>query len=155
MSVYIAVDRIIKRLYNNIEMYTLGTFCGSHLPVPILSPSDTDFFMAFHTDNSIQRQGFVIKHSTVCGGVFYATKTTKFINSHAKYGHSAYDDNTSCVWIIKAKHPGKRVYVTFHQFDLEDEPNCFNDFVEIFEEHDNEWMSSGKFCGSKLPKEIS
>lgn len=155
VSVYIAVDRIIKRLYVTSETYTLGTYCGTQLPDPIFSPSDSDFFMAFHTDNSIQRQGFVVKHSTICGGDFYATRNTKYIYSHVKYGQAVYDDNTSCDWIIKAKHPGKRVHLHFHQFDLEDEPNCLTDFIEIFEEQDNEWRKRGRFCGSTSPKEIS
>lgn len=153
LSVYIAVDTL-KRFFTNTETFTLGTFCGSNLPTPISSPSD-DLYMTFKTDNSVQRQGFVLKHSTVCGGHFIASTTTKYIYSHARYGDTFYDHHTSCDWIILTKQPDQRIHLAFQEFDVESEKACSFDFVDLYEERDSrDWVMYGRFCGTQLNLEV-
>lgn len=160
VHIYIGVDPL-KRYFAAGDTFTLGKFCGSLLaatssnrPKAISSPSD-DLFMAFQTDNSIQRKGFVVKHSTVCGGHFDATATTKYIYSHARFGDKSYDNNTSCDWIIKAKHPGMRIHLKILDFDVEKSEECKFDYVEIYERRNiQEWAMYGRFCGSTLEFKI-
>lgn len=160
VRVYIKIDPL-KRAYATGDTITLGKFCGSksipgsiNLPFPISSPSD-DLFMTFQTDSSVQRKGFVVKHSTVCGGHFIATSTVKYIYSHAKFGDTFYDDNTDCEWIIRAKQPGLRIHLKFLEFDLEKDPECLFDYVDLYEKRDNqEWIKFGRYCGSNLQLEV-
>lgn len=48
---------------------TLGKFCGSKSPHPIMSTSN-EMFMVFKSDGSVQRKGFKAIHSS---GKFFAT----------------------------------------------------------------------------------
>lgn len=153
VSVYITVDTL-KRFFTNTETFTLGKFCGSNLPTPISSPSD-DMYMAFKTDNSVQRRGFILKHSTVCGGHFIASTTTKYIYSHARYGDTFYEHHTSCDWIILVKQPGQRIHLAFQEFDVESEKACSFDYVDLYEERDRrQWILYGRFCGNLLNVEV-
>lgn len=153
VSVYIGVDEP-KRFFVKGETYTLGQYCGATLPNAISSPSD-DLFMAFKTDGSVQRKGFVVNHSTKCGGHFAASTETKYIYSHARFGDTFYEHNTSCDWIIFTKMPGKRIHLTFLEFDIESEQACASDFLDIYEEQENrQWNLFGRYCGDQIHLEI-
>ncbi|XP_055304841.1 dorsal-ventral patterning protein tolloid-like [Sitodiplosis mosellana] len=160
VTAYIGVDPL-QSTWAASDTFTLGKFCGSksipdstNLPFPISSPSD-DLFMSFQTDNSVQRNGFVVKHSTVCGGTFVATSTVKYIYSHARFGDTSYDDNTDCDWIIKTKQPGLRIHLKFLEFDVEYDQECVFDYVDLYEQRDSrEWVLFGRYCGSELPLEV-
>lgn len=57
--------------YDNVAFYdgpgedsqTLGRFCGSKIPHPIVATSN-ELYMVFKSDASVQRKGFVAEHST-------------------------------------------------------------------------------------------
>lgn len=57
--------------YDHITFYdgptpdsqTLGRFCGSKIPHPIVSSSN-QLYLAFKSDASVQRKGFLATHST-------------------------------------------------------------------------------------------
>lgn len=155
---YIKVDPA-KRFFATGDTLTLGRFCGSNLPPPVESPSD-GMYLAFKTDSSGQRQGFIAKHSTVCGGNFIATNEIKYIYSHARFGDTFYDHNTDCDWNIMAKEPGQRIHFTVVDFDVEDHESCSYDFVELYElqnenkQKNEDWILHGKFCGSNLQLEV-
>lgn len=156
VAIFIAVDPSTRfhNTYLTGDVYTLGKFCGSTLPNPISSPSD-GMSMTFKTDDSIQKRGFKAKHSTVCGGHFFATEEIKSIYSHAKYGDTYYDHDTDCDWIIQASQMWQRVHLVFHTFDVEDEQACSFDFVDIYDgKNDQDGSMYGRFCGTKLPLEI-
>lgn len=154
VAISVTVDDPLKRFYLFSDVYTLGKFCGSTLPYPIASPAD-DLYMAFRTDSSIQRGGFIAKHSTVCGGHFTASTSTQLIYSHAKFGDTFYDHNTTCDWIIMPKEPGQRVYLVLNDFDVEAEQACSFDFVDVYEERGNgKWSMHGRYCGDDTQLEI-
>lgn len=162
VSIYINVEPT-NRDFVTGDIFTLGQFCGSidkknsmNLPYPISSPSD-DLYMTFKSDSSIQRQGFVVRHTTVCGGHFIANHNTQYIHSHARFGDTFYENNTNCDWFIRTQPRGMRIHLKFHDFDVENHQNCEFDFVEILELRDNlngKWASYGRFCGTNLPLEI-
>ena len=57
--------------YDHIEVYdgittesnTLGRYCGSKLPHPIVA-TDNQMLLVFKSDASVQRRGFLAKHMT-------------------------------------------------------------------------------------------
>lgn len=153
VSVYIRVDER-KRFYVTGETYTLGQFCGSNIPDAISSPAD-DIYMTFKSDSSVQRLGFVVNHSTVCGGHFVATTDIKYIYSHARFGDTFYENNTDCDWIILVKQAQQRIHLTFVEFDVEDEKACSFDFVDLYEERQHgKWIMHGRYCGAQKHVEI-
>ncbi|CAG9792216.1 unnamed protein product [Diatraea saccharalis] len=65
--------------------------------------------------------------------------------------NSSYDHNSKCAWVIHTAM-NKVINVTFNKFNLEPEPECMYDFLQI---HDGRTSSSqliGRFCGNELPK---
>lgn len=157
VRIYIEVDQITRQLNSNFlksDTLTLGRLCGEQLPAAIRSPAD-GMFMTFITDDSVQKKGFKIRHSTICGGHFNAYSMPKVIFSHARFGGKNYENDIDCDWIIQAKIPGQRVYLKFVLFDVEDEQACRNDFVDIYDgDNDRDESMYGRFCGKYLPREI-
>nr|XP_012228893.1 PREDICTED: bone morphogenetic protein 1-like [Linepithema humile] len=140
--------------YDHIAIYdgdspdsiTLGRFCGTKEPHPILATGN-QMYMVFKSDASVQRKGFLATHSTACGGHLMATDRVKHLYSHARYGHHPYDHKTDCDWIIEAPL-GKNVHLSFRSFQLEYEIECGYDFVEVFSGLDTSSPPYGRFCGN-------
>lgn len=141
--------------YDFIEIYdgestdatTLGKFCGSKLPHPIVATSN-QMFMVFKSDSSVQRRGFHATHSTVCGGRLQATFEKKYLYSHAKYGGSNYPSKVDCDWTIEAPSQSN-VHIIIETFDLEFEKDCEYDYIEIFNGMDSSAASFGRLCGDQ------
>lgn len=127
------------------ESHTLGRFCGSKMPHPIVATGN-QLYMVFKSDASVQRRGFAATHFTVCGGRLQASVNRKHFYSHSKFGSASYDNRTDCEWTIEAP-PGYNVHVMFVTFDLEFEQDCAYDYVEVFNGLDYSGQSYGKFCG--------
>lgn len=147
-----AYDHIMMYDGDSPDAHTLGRFCGSKIPHPIIATSN-QMFMVFKSDASVQRKGFVATHTTACGGHLQATDRVKHFYSHSKYGDHNYDNRAGCDWTIEAP-PGKNVHLTFLTFELEDEQDCGYDYVEVHSGLDFSGVSYGKFCGNSNPTEI-
>ncbi|XP_067013394.2 protein tolkin [Anabrus simplex] len=147
-----AYDHIVLYDGDSSDMHTLGRFCGSKLPHPILA-SGNQMLMVFKSDASVQRKGFSAVHSTACGGHLHATQRVKHLYSHSKYGDHNYDNRADCDWAIEAD-PGKNVHLTFLTFEIEDEQECGYDSVEVFSGLDSSGPSYGRFCGNSNPTDI-
>ncbi|XP_014469873.1 PREDICTED: bone morphogenetic protein 1-like [Dinoponera quadriceps] len=140
--------------YDHIAIYdgdspdsiTLGRFCGTKEPHPILATAN-QMYMVFKSDASVQRKGFLATHSTACGGHLMATDRAKHLYSHPKYGYHNYDHRTDCDWAIEAPL-GKNVHLTFISFHLEYESECGYDFVEVFSGLDASSPPYGRYCGN-------
>lgn len=152
--IYIDVDPFVRRKNNYLvsDSYTMGKFCGQDIPYAITAPPN-GMHMIFKTDNGIQRNGFIAKHSTICGGHYVATDITiKYIYSHAKYGDTNYEDKSDCDWIIHTRYLGQRILLTFLTFDIEIEQSCSYDFVDIYDgDNDEDGIMYGRYCGDQLP----
>lgn len=147
-----AYDHIVLYDGDSSDMHTLGRFCGSKMPFPILATGN-QMLMVFKSDASVQRKGFFASHSTACGGHLHATRRVKHLYSHSKYGDHNYENSANCDWTIEAD-PGKNVHLTFLTFDIEEEPECTYDSVEVFSGLDSSGPSYGKFCGNSNPTDI-
>lgn len=140
-------------LRGDLKQWTLGKFCGQFLPEPIVSPAGR-MFMAFKTDNNIQKKGFKMAHSTICGGHFDALPNEQIIYSHARYGVERYESDIDCEWIIQTLE-NRQIHLRFHFFDIEEEQTCRYDFVDIYDGGiDRTGEMYGRFCGTHIPKEI-
>lgn len=134
------------------DVKTLGSFCGSKLPHPVVA-SQNQMYVVFKSDGSVQRKGFLATHSTACGGYLAAGEEVKHLYSHARYGDNAYESRADCDWNIEAP-PDHFVRLTFLTFDLEPEASCRYDYVQVFGGLDGSGGSYGTFCGTKMPPEI-
>ncbi|XP_050394072.2 tolloid-like protein 1 [Patella vulgata] len=131
---------------------SLGRFCGSSTPAPIIS-SGNRMYMVFYSDASVQRKGFHATHESVCGSHLIATDKPQDLFSHAKYGDQNYDNRAECEWKIEAKE-GFRIQLRFLSFEIEDEIDCSYDVVEIRDGIKDDSTVLGRYCGSSEPKEI-
>ena len=163
-----AYDYIIVYDGSTANNSTLGTFCGSKFPHPLLASSNK-MYMIFKSDPSVQRKGFKAVHTTgkqiicyffclkplllklnlVCGGTLLATSSVKNIYSHAKYGDADYDKKSDCDWIIQAPE-NYRVHLRFITFETEHEESCSYDYVEIYDGEDESYNHLGRFCGNNV-----
>ncbi|XP_076317965.1 tolloid-like protein 1 [Tachypleus tridentatus] len=137
----------------NTDSSTLGRFCGSKVPHPILASSNR-MYMIFTSDASVQRKGFKATHSTVCGGRLTALPSVEHLYSHSKYGDQNYDNKEDCDWIIQAEE-GTSVRLRFLTFEVEHEQDCGYDFVEVYDGYDDSAPHLGRFCGNKVPPEFT
>lgn len=58
-----AYDHIVLYDGHSTEANTLGRFCGSKIPHPIVA-STNEMYMVFKSDASVQRNGFKASHTT-------------------------------------------------------------------------------------------
>ncbi|XP_069122184.1 cubilin-like [Argopecten irradians] len=129
----------------------IGTYCGNTIPSPITSLGSA-MFIRFASDQSVQATGFravYTKSSSSCGGDFTA-ESGSFISPG--YPNS-YPISTECVWTISVA-PGNRIMVSFSVFNLEDNPTCNFDYLELRETnvHGN---LIGRYCGTNLPSNLT
>lgn len=139
-------------IYNGLTVrsFTLGRFCGNSTPGLITSTSN-QMLIIFRADNSGQKLGFSANYSTACGGYLIASEDLRTFYSHTTFETEKYENNLNCEWIIEADRD-QSVRLTFDIFDLEDDPDCAYDFIEIIEGYSNKML--GKFCGNTIPKPI-
>ncbi|KAJ2952188.1 hypothetical protein O0L34_g4468 [Tuta absoluta] len=146
--------------YDHVTIYdgasaddkTLGRFCGSKQPHPVVA-NQNQMYVVFKSDASVQRKGFLATHSTACGGYLSATEAVKHLYSHARYGDDSYESRANCDWSIVAPM-GHFVRLRFLTFELEPEANCDYDYVQVFGGLEGSAGDYGKFCGTKMPPEI-
>ncbi|GAB6021030.1 hypothetical protein CHUAL_003667 [Chamberlinius hualienensis] len=147
-----AYDHIVLYDGDNTEANTLGRFCGSKVPHPIIA-SINEMYMVFKSDASVQRKGFKATHSTVCGGHLQAKVSMEHLYSHAKYGDQNYENKEDCDWVIEAK-PEFHVRLRFLTFEIEDEQDCGYDYVEVYDGPDDSSKAVGRYCGNRVPPEF-
>uniref|UniRef100_A0A672RLV7 Metalloendopeptidase n=1 Tax=Sinocyclocheilus grahami TaxID=75366 RepID=A0A672RLV7_SINGR len=146
--------------YDHIEIYdgrdgkapSLGRYCGTKKPQPIIS-SGNKMFIRFFSDNSVQKKGFEASHAAECGGRLKAEVKTKDLYSHAQFGDNNYPGASDCQWVITAEK-GYGVELIFQTFEIEEEADCGYDYMELFDGADTKSPRLGRYCGSGPPEEI-
>ncbi|KAM4579034.1 bone morphogenetic protein 1a isoform 1-T1 [Fundulus diaphanus] len=156
----IDMEAHLECAYDHIEIYdgrdakatSLGRFCGSKKPPPIIS-SGNKLFIRFFSDNSVQKKGFEASHTAECGGRLKAEVKTKDLFSHAQFGDNNYPGASDCQWVISAEK-GYGVELIFQTFEIEEEADCGYDYMELFDGADTKSPRLGRYCGSGPPEEI-
>lgn len=126
----------------------IGKYCGNTIPPPINSITNL-VLIKFVTDWSNQLEGFELKYSMVCGGVFQ--NDTGIIKSPGY--PRVYDGDQTCIYDIEAPL-GKVVALDFIDFDMEAHDGCEFDSLEIYDGHDSNATSLGMFCSGDKPAPI-
>ncbi|XP_023693831.1 bone morphogenetic protein 1-like isoform X1 [Paramormyrops kingsleyae] len=156
----IDMETHLECAYDHLEVYdgrdakapSLGRYCGSKKPAPLISTGDR-MFLRFFSDNSVQKKGFEASHSAECGGNLKAEVKTKDLYSHAQFGDNYYPSASDCQWVISAEK-GYGVEIIFQTFEVEEEADCGYDYVELFDGADTKAPRLGRYCGSGPPEEI-
>ncbi|XP_048481076.1 cubilin-like [Plutella xylostella] len=65
--------------------------------------------------------------------------------------NSSYSHNSRCAWVIHTSSL-KVINVTFSKFDIEDNPDCSYDFLQIHDGRSSASQLLGRFCGKTFPK---
>uniref|UniRef100_A0A4W5M6G1 Metalloendopeptidase n=1 Tax=Hucho hucho TaxID=62062 RepID=A0A4W5M6G1_9TELE len=137
--------------YDHLEIYngrdgwapSLGCFCGTKKPSPVIS-SGNKMFQSFFSDNLVQKRGF---ETVQCGGSIKAEVKTKDLYSHAQFGDNNFPGVSDCQWVVSAEK-GYRVELIFQTFEIEEKADCSYDYVELFDGADIKAPRLGCYCGS-------
>ncbi|XP_068160694.1 cubilin [Antennarius striatus] len=132
---------------DNYQAPTIGRYCGSDLPHPVTSFSNS-LVVNFMTDQSVSRRGFRATYSastSSCGGDL-VMESGAFNSPNYP---DAYPSNVECVWTIRSS-PGNRLQLSFITFHLQGSASCQNDYLEIREGNSTGTVVD-RFCGSSLP----
>ncbi|KAM9500249.1 procollagen C-endopeptidase enhancer b [Clarias gariepinus] len=81
-----------------------------------------------------------------CGG--HLTTTSGFVASEDFPTH--YKPNSKCTWYISVPD-GQVVMLQFRIFDLEADPTCRYDYVDVYNGHSYTVQKLGRFCGTFRP----
>ncbi|VVC99646.1 unnamed protein product [Leptidea sinapis] len=90
---------------------------------------------------------FCQSQSEPCGGVLDAASGSIVY----PITNSTYKHNSRCAWVIHTS-PDKVINVTFSKFNLEHDPECLYDFVQIHDGRSSASQLIGRFCGNNFPK---
>ncbi|XP_062904648.1 tumor necrosis factor-inducible gene 6 protein [Mobula hypostoma] len=88
-------------------------------------------------------------HAKQCGGVL--TEPERIITS-PDYPNE-YEHQQICYWHIRIKYK-QRIHLQFIEFDVEDDPSCLSDYLEVYDSYDDLLGFVGRFCGNQLPRDI-
>uniref|UniRef100_A0A3P8UQF3 Metalloendopeptidase n=1 Tax=Cynoglossus semilaevis TaxID=244447 RepID=A0A3P8UQF3_CYNSE len=143
--------------YDHLEVHdgqdahapSLGRFCGTKKPSPLISSGDK-MFLRFYSDNSVQKRGFEVSYGA--GGLRAEVKT-KDLFSHAQFGDNNYPGGSDCLWVVTAEK-GYGVEIIFQVFEIEGEANCGYDYVELYDGADVKSPQLGRYCGSGKPSPL-
>ncbi|KAL7058505.1 hypothetical protein AAHC03_016360 [Spirometra sp. Aus1] len=126
----------------------IGRYCGKNIPQSLVSSSPR-MLINYTRAAGQQSTGFVAKYTVVCGGYMRAKEGT--FNSPGY--PDVYLPNRECTWRIKVP-TGFSVNLTFDSFELEEDPDCSFDRLEIY---DGPSVSSPKLhslCGMHISEAI-
>ncbi|XP_026123824.1 procollagen C-endopeptidase enhancer 2-like isoform X2 [Carassius auratus] len=82
----------------------------------------------------------------LCGG--HLTTDSGFVASEGFPSH--YKANSKCTWYITVPE-GQAVVLQFRIFDLEADPTCRYDYVDVYNGHSYTVQKLGRFCGTFRP----
>ncbi|KAG7243889.1 hypothetical protein INR49_006044 [Caranx melampygus] len=147
------VEAHMECTYDHIEIYdgrdgkapSLGRFCGTKKPQPIMS-SGNKMFIRFSLTIRCRRKAS--RPPTL-----QAEVKTKDLFSHAQFGDNNYPGASDCEWVISAEK-GYGVELIFQTFEIEEEADCGYDYMELFDGDDTKSPRLGRYCGSGPPEEI-
>ncbi|XP_033951392.1 bone morphogenetic protein 1-like isoform X1 [Pseudochaenichthys georgianus] len=156
----IDMEAHLECAYDHLEIYdgqdaraqSLGRFCGTKKPSPVMSTGNK-MFLHFFSDNSVQKRGFEASYRAECGGSLKAEVNTKDLYSHAQFGDTNYPSGSDCLWVVSAEK-GYGVEIIFQVFEIEEEVDCGYDYVELYDGADIKSPRLGRYCGSGAPEEV-
>ncbi|KAF4527383.1 hypothetical protein B566_EDAN015953, partial [Ephemera danica] len=144
-----AYDYIQIREGSTEDSPLVGTYCGSDQPTPYTSIGN-ELLIVFHTDATVTTRGFKLKYKRICGGIFTApTGAIWSMNYPNNYPHSI-----DCVYEISLPL-GMAVSLQFQDFEMEAEPSCVYDSLEIRDGDQENSKLIGTYCNHMPPVVVS
>ncbi|KAF4532436.1 hypothetical protein B566_EDAN014438 [Ephemera danica] len=144
-----AYDYIQIREGSSEDSPLVGTYCGLDLPTPYTSLGN-ELLLVFHTDATVTTRGFKLKYERICGGIFTALAgAIRSMNYPNNYPPSIY-----CVYEITLPL-GMAVSLQFQDFEMEAEPNCVYDSLEIRDGDQENSKLIGTYCNHMPPAVVS
>ncbi|XP_078037937.1 cubilin [Augochlora pura] len=134
----------------------IGTYCGNIKPENITSTGNRLWIEFFAKSEPNEFKLTLEPSNNGCGGSVRGKK--KQISS--PNFPSLYPNKADCTWDIVAEN-GYHIGLVFtNRFNLENSPNCTNDYVEMFDSIENPdgsrtWKSLGKVCGRNTPPQFN
>uniref|UniRef100_A0A8C3WW08 Metalloendopeptidase n=1 Tax=Catagonus wagneri TaxID=51154 RepID=A0A8C3WW08_9CETA len=101
------------------------------------------------------RSGFVLhdnKHDCKEAGCDHKVTSTSGTIASPNWPDK-YPSKKECTWAISST-PGHRVKLTFLEMDIESQPECAYDHLEVYDGRDAKAPVLGRFCGSKKPEPV-
>uniref|UniRef100_A0A8C0KZL2 Metalloendopeptidase n=1 Tax=Canis lupus dingo TaxID=286419 RepID=A0A8C0KZL2_CANLU len=101
------------------------------------------------------RSGFVLhdnKHDCKEAGCDHKVTSTSGTITSPNWPDK-YPSKKECTWAISST-PGHRVKLTFMEMDIESQPECAYDHLEVYDGRDAKAPVLGRFCGSKKPEPV-
>ncbi|XP_076628821.1 cubilin [Colletes latitarsis] len=123
----------------------LGRFCGTTIPPTIRSTSNA-LLVIFKSDWMLGMGGFTFAYNIICGGVFTASSGT----FHSPMYPNSYHHSRICTYEIE-QPAGMRIALSITDLDIEgiNPPECFFDFLEIFDGDSENSANLATLCGNK------
>uniref|UniRef100_A0A671F330 Metalloendopeptidase n=1 Tax=Rhinolophus ferrumequinum TaxID=59479 RepID=A0A671F330_RHIFE len=101
------------------------------------------------------RSGFVLhdnKHDCKEAGCDHKVTSTSGTITSPNWPDK-YPSKKECTWAVLST-PGHRVKLTFLEMDIESQPECAYDHLEVYDGRDAKAPILGRFCGSKKPEPV-
>ncbi|XP_078488839.1 uncharacterized protein LOC100178017 [Ciona intestinalis] len=118
-------------------------FCGSELP-PTITSSGSSLTIYFHSDSSVQGDGFEFSYSVGC--------TYTYTETHGQFSSpgypSDYPQNSDCTYNIQPAS-GNQVLLSFLYLEIEESSSCSYDRLALFT--DATAPEIYRFCGRMNP----
>nr|DBA25188.1 TPA: hypothetical protein GDO54_012746 [Pyxicephalus adspersus] len=143
-------DYIEIREYNSSGK-SLGKFCGNTVP-SVVRTSDSFAYVKFVSDGSVNAKGFQMQYEASieeCGGERNGIRGTL---SSPNYPN-LYPHDRNCEWRITVPE-GRRVTLTLHDLQVQDQPNCIHDYVAVYNGYQNQSPLLDKLCGNIDPNKV-
>ncbi|XP_028419173.1 dorsal-ventral patterning tolloid-like protein 1 [Dendronephthya gigantea] len=156
-----SLERHLSCNYDYLDVYDgdspnaskIDRYCGNELPRSLIS-SGSHLFIAFHSDSSERRPGFVLNLISnkfhPCGkSHLYAPATLK-----SPLYPSYYPNSIDCNWTISGTN-GSKILLTFTSFSLEIHLRCDYDYLDVYDGDSSNASKIGRYCGNQLPRSLT
>ncbi|KAG5668318.1 hypothetical protein PVAND_016262 [Polypedilum vanderplanki] len=131
----------------------ISRVCGRSPPKPINSTS-TKLRVLFHSDSTINADGFLAQWDQNCGGIIQVDEKSRILSS--PHYPRPYDANLYCNYTFVTKNSEEFINLKFLDFQVETmQGKCFYDNVTIYKFLDYhspvQNQKVGTYCGNKNP----
>uniref|UniRef100_H2ZK52 CUB domain-containing protein n=1 Tax=Ciona savignyi TaxID=51511 RepID=H2ZK52_CIOSA len=131
---------------------SIGKYCGSTSP-NIITQITSDMSMKFKTDGSITHSGFNVRYSISGLNLGGAPGSTGLIKS--PNFPSNYPKNIECKYRVNSGVTSNSIAFLFLAFNLEPNPQCRYDYLQVFNGPTTTSRLIGKYCGVTYPNSIT
>lgn len=139
--------------------------CGFEIPDPLTSTTNVVYLIVKQTNYESNRgSSFKLTYRAInptkntteplidgCGGDITISNRSQFINLTSPGFPYGYDTQLNCTWNIYSGNPTFHPAFYFTDVDLEDQPQCYGDYIRIGTSKDGvTWKDRDRVCNSNI-----